>query len=97
MNTHLTWEYIKIQIKSLGIVYGRSMAAEKYNNKRILYRQLEEIEKFLVLNPNCETSLQEYNKIKQKLEIIIIAETEGARIRAGQEWAEKGEKCTKLF
>ena len=27
----------------------------------------------------------------------MIKETEGARIRAGQKWAQEGEKCTKFF
>ena len=34
MNAHLKWEYIKIQIKSLGIVHGKILAAEKGNRKK---------------------------------------------------------------
>ena len=63
----------------------------------MLFNQLDEIEKHIITHPDCDTTLQKYNKIKQKLESIIISETEGARIRSGQQWAEEGEKCTKFF
>ena len=97
LNPHIKWEYIKIQIKSLGMVYGRSLAVEKANKRNKLYHELHEIENKLVVSPNCEETAKKYNEIKQKLEIITIAETEGARIRSGQRWAEEGEKCTKYF
>ena len=35
--------------------------------------------------------------LKNKLEIINIKEADGARIRAGQKWAQEGERCTKYF
>ena len=97
LNPHYSWEYIKIKIKSLGMVYGRSLGTERFNEKKSLYNQLDEIEKKLSLFPQCEATSKKYIEIKQKLEIIIIAETEGARIRSGQKWAEEGEKCTKYF
>ena len=97
LNPHIKWEYIKIQIKSLGMMYGRSLAIERSNNKKELYHDLKEIEKKIVTSPECELTAKKYDLIKQKLESIIVAETEGARIRSGQRWAEEGEKCTKYF
>ena len=38
------------------------------------------MEKMLSLYPLCEATSKKYTEIKQRLEIIIIAETEGARI-----------------
>ena len=35
--------------------------------------------------------------LKQQLQIFIISETDGARIRSRQNWVEHGEKCTKFF
>ena len=99
LDPHLSWEYIKIQIKSLGILYGRALGTERFNEKRSLFNQLDEIKKSLSRDPNCENTSQKYIEIniRQKLELIIMAETEGARIRSGQKWAEEGEKCTKYF
>ena len=34
LNPHIKWEYIKIQIKSLGMMYGRSLAIERSNKKK---------------------------------------------------------------
>ena len=71
--------------------------ALKGTMKKSLYNQLDDIEISFSLDPKCENTSQKYIEIKQKFELIIMAETEGARIRSGQQWAEEGEKCTKYF
>ena len=97
LDPHYKWENIKIQIKNLAMAYGKSLAMEKRKHKNNLYIQLEEAEKALAQTPDDKNSLDRYSSIKHQLEIIITAETEGARIRSGQKWAEEGEKCTKFF
>ena len=97
LDPHLKWESIKLTIKNLGMAYGRSMASENNYNKKKLYTQLEELEHILAKTPTDITAQQRYTSIKQQIEIISIAETDGARIRAGLKWAEEGEKCSKYF
>ena len=59
--------------------------------------ELEELNKHLTYFPDDKEAIKMYGDLKNKLEIININEAEGARIRAGQKWAEEGEKCTKYF
>ena len=35
LNPHFSWESIKIKIKSLGMIYGRSLGTERFNEKKI--------------------------------------------------------------
>ena len=84
INPHLKWEYVKITIKSVGMRYGRYLAASRVSNKKKLYMELDEVEKILLKSPDDVDALDRYSSIKQQLEIIIMAETEGARIRSGQ-------------
>ena len=97
LDPHFKWEYIKIKIKNLAMSYGKALASKTRNDKNILLMQLEEAETSLTKDPDDVKTIEKYSHIKQQLEIILTAETEGARIRAGQKWAEEGEKCTKYF
>ena len=97
LSPHDKWEYIKIQIQSLGKMYGKIIASEKQIRKKLILDNLKHIEEQLTKNPNDTETVDKYNKLKQELDIFIIAETEGARIRSRQKWAEEGEKCTKYF
>ena len=58
---------------------------------------MKDLENYISNAPNDEKALKQYGELKTKLEIINIKEAEGARIRAGQKWAQEGEKCTKYF
>ena len=97
LNPHQKWEYIKIAIKNFGMAYGRYLAASRVDKKSNLFFQLDEVENILSKSPDNVDAQDRYNKLKQQLEIIIMAETEGARVRSGQKWAEEGEKCTIFF
>ena len=97
LNPHDKWEYIKIQIKALGIVYGKSVAFDNKEIKQNLIKDITYAEEHVINNPEDLKSLDNLNQLKQKLEIFISAETEGARIRCREKWIEDGEKCTKFF
>lgn len=97
LDPHLSWEYIKVQIKEIGQSYGKRAAAQKKKEKKNLEIRINEIEKNLVLNPADEFLITQYSELQKQLEIHVIYETEGARIRSGQKWAQEGEKCTRFF
>ena len=97
LNPHDTWEYIKIQIAALGKLYGRSIALEKRNKKELLQLELDECTAKLISDPTNVTLKNQRIKIQQNLEVHLLSETEGARIRAKQKWIEDGEKCSKFF
>ena len=93
----ILWEYIKASVKDLGQCYGRFIAQRNRKEKENISSEIAELEKHLVNFPNDETAANQYSFLNRKLEIFLLHESEGARIRAGQKWAEEGEKCTKFF
>ena len=94
---HLCWEYIKAQVKVLGQSFGRTLASQKRRDKHILSNRINDYESYLAKFPNDAEVLESYARAKSRYEIIILNESEGARIRAGQKWAQEGEKNTKFF
>ena len=97
LDPHLKWEYVKIQIKSLGMVYGRIKANKKKIKKQELIDEIDQLEKRLINDPHNNCLQNSYESKQRQLEIYLLAEAEGARIRSGVKWAEDGEKCTKYF
>ena len=97
LNPHLKWEYVKIQIKALGMIYGRKKASEKNDKKRQLIDHINKLDAQLIHDPHNINIQNRYYQIKQQLEIYLLDEAEGAKIRSGIKWAEEGEKCTKFF
>ena len=73
--------------------YGRTLAIKKRNNKNFLFMQLEEAGKYLAIYPDHIETKERYTHLKQQIEIIITAETEGERIRSGQTRADEGENA----
>ena len=55
------------------------------------------LEKKLLERPLDDQILINIQKIKTKLEIILIEETRGAMIRAGIKWSELGGKIINIF
>ena len=97
LNPHDQWEYIKIQIKALGKVYGKSVASDNYETKQKLLNDIRYAEEHIIDNPDDTIVANRLHNLKQKLDMFISAETEGARIRCREKWIEDGEKCTKFF
>ena len=97
LDAHLCWEYIKVQVKCLGQSFGRALASKRRRDKEFLEHQIKDYESYIALHPDDSEALDKYLKVKSKFELILINESEGARIRSGQKWAQDGEKNTKLF
>ena len=97
LDPHLRWEYIKFSIRDISMAYGRSQAHRRRLEKTFLCNKIAELEKHLIAFPSDKNSLKAYSDCKTKLELQLVHETEGARIRCGQKWAQEGEKCSKFF
>lgn len=97
LDPHLMWELIKIKIKSAAISFGKKKAVEKKSEKCQLSYDLAESESKLSETPNDQNLIAKVENIKRKLELHLLNETEGARIRAGIKWAQLGEKCNNFF
>ena len=97
LDPHLLWELVKIKLKTVAISYGKRKAQENRINKKSLIENLAACETLLASQPNDITLQAKMTNLKSKLEIFLLKETEGARIRAGIKWAEKGEHSNKFF
>ena len=97
LDPHLRWEYMKITMKDIAMYFGRSLAYNKRFEKQKILSELTHLESYISENPNDDQATQRCSELKLKLEIHQIEEAEGARLRAGQKWAQDGERCTKLF
>ena len=97
LDPHLCWEYIKISVKDISMAYGRSLAYKRKREKNILNDKITELERHLASFPDDAHAIKSYSDYKTKLELHLVRETEGARIRSGQKWAQEGEKCSKFF
>ena len=83
--------------KAIGQSFGRASAQQKRREKENLEIEIKDYESYLANFPDDLNVLDNYLKAKSKFELILINESEGARIRAGQKWAQEGEKNTKFF
>ena len=97
LNPHLCWDYIKVSVKDIAMSYGRALAFNKRITKKNLNIKLAELERHITTFPDDKNACKDLLEIQTKLELFLIQETEGARIRSGQKWAQDGEKCSKFF
>ena len=97
LDPHLLWELLKINIKSAAISYGKKRARELKINKNNLQEKLAEAEELLAKKPTDESLQTKMYNLKTQLEVYLLKEAEGARIRAGIKWAERGEKTNSWF
>jgi len=97
LDPHSVWELTKIKIKTLSKFYGKKSAAENKCTKQMISDELSQYEKNLLQDPDNLTLITKVCELKKKLDVFMVRETEGARIRAGIRWAEHGEKCSALF
>ena len=97
MDPHLCWEYIKVSIKDIAKTHGKALAYKRKIEKNSLLSKINDLERHLIYFPGDNEALKAYNAAKNKFELYLVMETEGARIRSGQKWAQEGEKCFKFF
>ena len=97
LDPHLKWEYIKASIRDIGNMYGKIKARDKRKSEKLIMSQMTELQNHIINFPDDEEAIKAIDALRNKLEIFNIREAEGARIRAGQKWAQEGEKCTKFF
>ena len=96
-NPHILWEMLKSKIKSTSISFGKKKSLENKQNKSNLLEELNNLENELAENQNNYEIQEQIFKVKKNLELQLIKETEGSRIRARVKWVEEGERCNSYF
>ena len=87
----------EIQIRSLSMIYSKSVAKYKANKKQELLFKLDRLEGQLSSGYTSRQLEEQIMHTKNALEVFTLAETRGAQIRAGIKFGELGEKCNKFF
>ena len=65
LNSHMTWELIKAEIKSISQQFSKTAQLKKYNDSHALRSTLETIEKEFVIDPKARTIQEERLKLKR--------------------------------
>ena len=85
------WEITKYKIKCLSIEISKQILLKKRIKFSVLNKKLEQ------LKNDSDANCFEIRQLEGELSELWDQKTEGARIRAGEAWYEKGEKSSKYF
>ena len=90
------WDTIKYKIKDYAIYFGKKTKKLKSAEKKFIIDSIDNIKS----NPdyhNNRTSLEELQRLEDRLDSVIREEMEGVIMRSKAQYVEKGERCTKYF
>ena len=96
----LLWEMIKMQIRADSISFAKQKRFKQKNQETFLEAKISELQKMMDKNEaihGMNETIEELEKLKQKLEQIIEYKTKGSIIRSKTLWFNEGEKNTKYF
>jgi hypothetical protein len=63
----------------------------------VLEDKLKKVYENIIADPNNDTYVQEYERVKLEYELLYHHHMKGLIIRSKAKWYEEGEKCTKYF
>ena len=94
----LYWELVKMEIRSMTIVFSKKKRFNLRNRETAIQRKLEELDKEICNNQNLDDDiLTEYENLKKDLSEIYHTKGKEAMFRSKIRWIENGEKPTKYF
>ena len=91
---------IKMQIRVDSISFAKQKRFKQKNQETFLEAKISELQKMIDKNETIHgmnETIEELEKLKQKLEQIIEYKTKGSIIRSKTRWFNEGEKNTKSF
>ena len=97
LNPQLRWEIIKVEIKQKTEQYTKTHRRQQRLLHNLNKNKLKYFESQLVKNPMDKNLLNDICKLKKEMELILIADTRAAAIRAGVKWINEGEKSNAYF
>ena len=93
LNTHETWERLKLDIKNYSIQFSKSLRKSHKQKLKELENKIQEIEE----KPFNEINMREKISFENELNQLIDNKCKGAQIRSRVKWLEEGEKNTSYF
>ena len=91
-DNHLSWEYLKYEIRKFTMNFSKNLVKEENKDRNILEKELKKTLKNLT---NFQIK-QYYFECKQKLQNMYTKKVNGIRIMSKCNWYENGEKSTKF-
>ena len=96
-NPNTLWDALKCSITGTCIEYCSRKKKEKDITKKLLLRDIEEVDKQICDDLDNEELLIEKDTLIQALNDILNKETQGLMVRSRIRWAEEGEKSSRYF
>ena len=97
----LLWEMIKMQIRADSISFAKQKRFKQKNQQNVFGSQnISDLQKMIDKNETIHgmnETIEELEKLKQKLEQIIEYKTKGSIIRSKTRWFNEGEKIQNTF
>ena len=97
LNPVLLWESLKAQIRGLSMQFSKTASLKNNLEKHNLTIKLKSIEDAISAGDSSNFLEGQLLKAKSELEVFTLAESRGARIRAGIKYAELGEQNNRFF
>ena len=91
------FEMLKVKIKSETIDYSTKLNSYKNKKEQNLLKEIKSLDSKIVLNPQCEVTLNTLEKKKKELEVFQLNKTKGAIVRSRAKYIKDGEKNSKYF
>ena len=101
-DTRAKWNFLKQQIKEYSIKFATARKRSENNQLEVLERKMLRLKTNIEQSSftgifNLEEDIEELDKIKTEIDILVEKKTQGAMVRARTDWFQYGEKSSKYF
>ena len=97
INDQLFFETLMMIIRGEAISYASFIKKQSVNREKDLEKNIEELERKLIVHDDKTVILKEMHQMKSELETFRLKTNEGIMIRSRIKWMEFGEKPSKFF
>ena len=95
-NHSLTWDLIKMEIRSSTICFSKNKSTKNRNNLNETIQKLTTLEKSMAAMPT-DIQMEQIHAYKSEIEAYNNEKSAGILIRSKADWTELGEKNTRYF
>ena len=97
-NRQLYWELMKMEMRSMTIVFSKKKRFNLRNRETTFQRKLEELDEEICNNQNLDDNiLMEYQNLKKELTEIYHTKGKETMFRSNMGWIENGEKTNEIL
>jgi exonuclease III len=97
LDKSLIWELIKMDVRNCTVAYSIAKKQKQNSLEKDLYQRFSELHIRVHSDTANQLETEEFNSIKNEIELIERHKARGAILRSKCAWAEEGEKSTGYF